>query len=108
VSNSWFYFRFPRLTWGVRQADARLFSFFCRQYWILVIEAFARNKYYKRELARAQVKAGRFHLSVGSVEAGQTLLRQAQETLRQCGVAFHSVEDLDDEYLDGMVRLWSR
>lgn len=70
--------------------------------------AFARNKYYRRELARAQVKAGRFHLCTGSMEAGQALLRQAQETLKQAGLAVQSVEDLDDEYLDRMVRLWSR
>ncbi|KAK3366644.1 hypothetical protein B0T24DRAFT_708877 [Lasiosphaeria ovina] len=45
-----------------------------QHHWTLAIEAFGLNKYYKREMARAQIKAGRYHLSLSSVEARQALL----------------------------------
>lgn len=78
-------------------------------HWTLAIEAFGRNKYYKREKARAQIKAGRYHLSLGNIEAGQALLRQAQATLDgQTGLNIGKAEDLDEEAMDKMVRMWSR
>ncbi|KAK3326193.1 hypothetical protein B0H66DRAFT_600329 [Apodospora peruviana] len=76
-------------------------------HWTLAIEAFGRNKYYKREMARAQIKAGRYHLSLGNVDAGQALLYQAQATLDQIG-HIGKAEDLDEEAMAKMVRMWSR
>lgn len=71
------------------------------------MDAFARNSYYKPELARAQIKAARFLLSIGETARGQELLKRAQSTLDKASVE-GKADEMDEESMSKIVRMWSR
>ena len=79
----------------------------CRTHYHAAMDAFSRNAHYKPELARAQIKAGRFLSSVGDTETAQKLFGQAQMTLDQLSIRIDTSE-MDEGRMSRMVRLWSR
>ncbi|KAL3417613.1 tetratricopeptide repeat domain-containing protein [Phlyctema vagabunda] len=71
------------------------------------IVSFGQNKYYKKELARALVKAARFRRDIANNAHADELFKRAQSAMYEVGI-MTEVHKMSEDDLTNLVRIWSR